>query len=55
MTSMLSWSFLESAGSIFPRRVRLSGVDLEFMTNFRETLTDALVVIFGSYEIEFPP
>ena len=55
---MLSLSFLESTGSISPRRVHICGVVNEFMEKcgFRtEILIDALVVIFGIYGVDFPP
>ena len=45
---MLSLSFLESMGSIYPRRVSQSGVGLEFFeTNESEILIDALVIVRG--------
>ena len=50
---MLSLPLLESTGSTFPRMVRKSGVDLEFMQKWTvvggKTLIDALDVIFGIY------
>ena len=55
---MLSLSFLESTGSISPRRVHPGGIGFEFIENegfWGEILIDALVVIFGIYGVDFPP
>ena len=55
---MLSLSFLESTGSISPRRVRKRGVVSELIEKellLDEILIDALVVIFGIYGVDFPP
>ena len=52
---MLSLSFLESTGSIFPQRVTQSGVGFEFIERLRFSTIDALVIIFGIYGVRFPP
>ena len=50
---MLSLPFLESTGSIFPRRVYKNGVGLEFIEKISILKFDTLVAIFGIYGVDW--